>query len=122
LAIPKKPRAHALGKEAEARALDYLLQKGYTIRACNYRFEKGEVDIIAQKDDFLLFIEVKVRTNLQFGFPEEFVSERQQAWYQEVATHYIEKEDWKGPIRFDIIAMIPKEQCWEITHLQDAFY
>lgn len=122
LTISTKTPSHALGKEAEERAVAYLLKKGYTIHACNYRFEKGEIDIIAQQDAILLFVEVKVRTNLRFGYPEEFVTPRQQACYQEVATHYIEKEGWQGPIRFDIIAMTLKGTRWDITHLEDAFY
>jgi len=117
---PKSP-SHRLGKEAEAYAAQYLTEKGYIIRARNYRFGKGEIDLIAEKDNFLFFVEVKVRTNLRFGYPEAFVTPKQEENYHEVATYYIEEQKWKGNIRFDIIAITPKGKAWEIVHLKDAF-
>ncbi len=63
------PRSHQLGKLAEKRALNYLLQKGYRLRETNYRFRKAEVDLIMQQADILVCVEVKARTHLDFGHP-----------------------------------------------------
>ena len=120
--VTQKPYSHQLGREAETRAASYLTTKGYKICTRNYRFEKGEIDLIAQQDNILAFIEVKVRTNLRFGYPEHFVTDTQQERYLATASQYIEEINWKGLIRFDIIAMTYQKQKWDITHLKDAFY
>ena len=109
------------GKKGETLAISYLTKNGHTIHACNYRFHRGEIDIIAQKQQTLLFIEVKVRSNLLFGYPETFVTPKQEESYHQAATHYIETHQWEGPIRFDIIAITPMKNEWTITHLKDAF-
>lgn len=120
--MTQKPYAHQLGREAEKRAAAYLTTKGYTICDRNYRFERGEIDLIAQRDNLLAFVEVKVRTSLRFGYPEHFVTDTQKEHYLAVASHYIEQVKWKGAIRFDIIAMTYQKEKWDITHLKDAFY
>ena len=58
------PRSHQLGKLAEKRALNYLLQKGYRLRETNYRFRKAEVDLIMQQADILVRVEVKALPTL----------------------------------------------------------
>ncbi|MGA0414475.1 MAG: YraN family protein [Flavobacteriaceae bacterium] len=67
------PRSHQLGKLAEKRALNYLLQKGYLLRETNYRFRKAEVDLIMQQTDILVCVEVKACTHLDFGHPASFI-------------------------------------------------
>ena len=61
----------ALGEKIAA---EYLTGLGYTIRERNFRSREGEVDIIADKDDFLVFIEVRTRTSNSYGTPEESVT------------------------------------------------
>lgn len=99
-----------------------LRQKGYKILERNYRHGKSEIDLIAQGEGLLIFIEVKTRSSNTFGFPEEFVSENQQKAIIRAANHYVEKIDWKGDIRFDIMAIIVKQTVMQIEHLKDAFY
>ena len=65
-----------LGKKGEELAVNHLLKKGYNILERNYRFDKAEVDIIAQKKDILAVVEVKTRTSADFGNPESFVSKK----------------------------------------------
>ena len=111
----------AQGSAAETYAIHYLEKNGYQLLARNYRIGKGEIDLIARKGKLLTFIEVKARTNLTYGYPETFVHPIQQASYHEIATHYIEENQWDNPIQFDIIALTPKGTTWELTHLEDAF-
>lgn len=115
------PSPHTLGKQAEEYAKDYLVNQGYTLRERNYRFGRGEIDLIVQKDNFLLFVEVKIRTNTAFGYPETFITETQENNYHTTATHYVEETEWKGHIRFDIIAITTEHKEWQLLHLKDAF-
>ena len=109
-----------LGAEGERLAGEYLEQKGYKVLERNFRFKRAEVDIIAQKENLLVFVEVKYRKNNSFGYPEEFVSERKIELIHLASEHYVEKMDWKGNIRFDVIGII-KKSIPEIEHLEDAF-
>ena len=65
------------GRRGETAVCQYLLQHGYTIRKRNYRIRGGEIDIIAQKDEILAFVEVKSRRQSE-GFPLEYLSPQQQ--------------------------------------------
>ena len=66
-----------LGKKGEQIAVNFLLEKGYDIVAQNYRFDKAEVDIIAQQKDTLAIVEVKTRSTTDFGDPQDFVKPKQ---------------------------------------------
>jgi len=111
---------NTLGLEGEQLASDYLKNKGWIIHEMNYRFSRSEIDLIAAKNDLLIFVEVKTRTNTSFGLPEEFVDEKKAENIHKAADHYIREIDWKGNIRFDIIAII-KKRGMEILHIEDAF-
>ena len=93
----------------ENRACIYLENLGYTILKKNYRAGKGEIDIVAQVDDCLCFIEVKYRKNNAFGFPEVFVTEKKMNKIMETAEAYVVQHDWHGRIRFDVIAITGDE-------------
>lgn len=108
-----------IGSRAELQALDYLLSKGYTLQERNYRYRRSEIDLILSHDQTLIFVEVKYRRSSHFGYPEEFVSANQQRSIIEGAEHYINKVEWTGNIRFDIIAI---DAQFEINHFEDAFY
>ena len=107
------------GKWGEDLARKYLENKGYAILETNWRHSHSEIDIICRKDDIIVFVEVKVRTNPSFGTPESFVDEQKIEKMQEAADEYIEQHDWNGELRFDIIAI---EKNDVITHFEDAFY
>ncbi|MEM8894262.1 MAG: YraN family protein [Bacteroidota bacterium] len=108
-----------IGSDGEQKASDYLQDKGYEIVSTNYRYKRGEVDLIAKKGSLLVFVEVKTRNNLQYGNPESFVSARQQELILEAANAYMIDTDWQGLVRYDIIAVVPGK---EIEHFEDAFY
>ena len=62
-----------LGKKGEELAVKYLQEDGYEILDRNWTFQKAEIDIIAQKDNYLAIVEVKTRSSLDFGDPQDFV-------------------------------------------------
>lgn len=121
---PSRPAApyQRFGQEAEDLAASYLQKKGFSILARNYRHQKAEIDIIAQKETCLSFVEVKARTNSWYGYPEAFVSPSKQALIREAAENYIVVHDWNQAIRFDIIAVLQRNGKTQIIHFEDAFY
>lgn len=112
-----------LGKHGEALALNYLQQKGYEILEENWGHGKAEVDLIAYIDKQIIFVEVKTRTGVAFGFPEEFVTAAKQRLLQFAAEAYIELMSHAGEIRFDIISVLfDKKNKFTINHIEDAFW
>jgi putative endonuclease len=111
-----------IGKKGEEAAAHYLSQKGFEILDRNYRFKRSEIDIICLKNDLMVFVEVKTRTSNFFGYPETFVSENQQRSILLAANEYIEAKNWKGGLRFDIIAILEKQGRAMVEHFKDAFY
>ena len=69
-----------LGKQGEALAVEFLQKNGYTILETNWTFQKAEVDIIARKNNFLAVVEVKTRSNIDFGLPQDFVNPKKHAF------------------------------------------
>lgn len=112
-----------IGKKGEIIAREYLKVRNYSILACNYRAERKEIDIIATKNNLLIFIEVKTRSSHYFGFPEEAVTPAKQENIKEVAMHYLDEHPEYEKIRFDIISItLKRQQKPEIMHFEDAFY
>ncbi len=110
-----------LGKEGEKIAVAFLLENDYEIVEKNYRYRKAEVDIIAQKGNILAVIEVKTRSTNYFGNPEEFVSPKKIKLLTSAVDDYVIKNDLDVEVRFDIIAIIKKQNKFTIEHLKDAF-
>ena len=111
-----------LGKKGEEIAIAYLKKNGYTIRDINYRYLKAEIDIIAQKGDFLAIVEVKTRSTRDFGLPQDFVSNKKIKLLVMATDHYVISKDLDVNVRFDIIAIINDNGKFKIEHLEDAFY
>lgn len=109
------------GKQGELEATRHLREQGYEIMAQNYRHQHAEIDIVAKKGKLLVFAEVKTRTNLSFGNPEEFVSYTKAKLVMKAAEHYIFKTDWMHDIRFDIIAVTIAGNELRVKHIEDAF-
>jgi len=110
------------GKLGEDKAAAFLQDKGYEILVLNYRFRHSEIDIIAKKNKILIFVEVKTRTNVSFGMPEEFVDATKRRLIMKAAEQYIFDTDWHGDIRFDVISVIITQHTTQIEHIEDAFY
>ncbi|GAB5563526.1 MAG: YraN family protein [Winogradskyella sp.] len=111
-----------LGKKGEQLAVDFLLNKEYSILEQNYRFDKAEVDIIAQKKNVLAIVEVKTRSTIHFGNPQDFVKPKQIQNLVKAVNEYVIVNDLDVEIRFDIIAIVKKDNNYEVEHLKDAFY
>ncbi|WP_400076025.1 YraN family protein [Winogradskyella sp. R77965] len=111
-----------LGKKGEQLAVDFLLKNNYNIIERNYRFDKAEVDVIAQKDDILAIIEVKTRSTIDFGNPQDFVKPKQIKNLVKAVDEYVNVNDLDIEVRFDIIAIVKEEKGFVIEHLENAFY
>lgn len=111
-----------LGKKGEQLAVDFLLKKSYQIIERNYRFDKAEVDIIAQIKDTLAIIEVKTRSTTEFGNPQDFVKPKQIQRLVKAVDEYVNVNSLDVEVRFDIIAIVKEGKQYKIKHLENAFY
>lgn len=116
-----KTAAQQAGASGERLAARFLEEKGYQILCQNYRYRRAEIDLIARKEQLLIFVEVKTRKSSSFGLPEEFVDDKQAALIIQAADHYIFENNWQGNIRFDIIAILTHPKI-DIQHFPDAFF
>jgi putative endonuclease len=114
---------HQLGQAGEHAAAEYLTGLGFEVLARGYRHGRAEVDLVMRQGTaLLLFVEVKTRSGSQYGPPETFVSERKKELFRLAATHLQEELDWRGDIRFDIIALTQLQNGFRVEHFEDAFY
>ena len=114
-----KARFGALGEEAAA---GLLRAGGYRIVARNHRCRLGEVDIIAEKGELLVFVEVRTRATSLFGSPEETVDPRKQRRVIAAARDYLAHRGGRGKAtRFDVIAVVDGPQGPALTHFENAF-
>jgi putative endonuclease len=111
-----------LGKKGEQLAVDFLLKNNYTIIERNYRFDKAEVDIIAQKNEILAIVEVKTRSTPGFGNPQDFVKPKQIKNLVKAVNEYVIVNELDVEVRFDIIAILREKRKFNIEHLENAFY
>lgn len=79
-----------LGALGERIAAEFLAGRGYTVRETNFRCPLGEIDIVAEHGDYLVFVEVRTRSNLQFGTPEESVTPAKREKLVSLAHTYLE--------------------------------
>ncbi len=111
-----------LGQLGEELAVEYLQKNGYAILETNWIFQKAEIDILAQKDNILAVVEVKTRSSIDFGLPQDFVKPKKIQLLVKAVNAYINEKDLDFEVRFDIIAINKKEQEFVIEHLTDAFF
>lgn len=117
--MPKqRANKRAIGSYYEQVAKVYLEQQGYHILATNFRCKLGEIDLIAQQDAYIIFVEVKYRRTLAFGYPREAVNYTKQQHILRTAQYYlITKVGYEAPCRFDVIEVLDEK----VTHLKAAF-
>ncbi len=116
------PSKKEIGAQAERAAAAFLTEKGYRILAKNFRYSHYEVDIIAQKGQLVVFVEVKARKDDTFGMPETFVSAAQAKRIKRVAEVYQERFPGDYNIRFDIVSLLGTPPHFAIEHFEDAFF
>ena len=110
-----------LGKKGEQLALEFLQKKGYIILDKNWRYQKAEVDIIAQKENTLAVVEVKTRSTTDFGNPQDFVNPKKIKLLVSAIDEYVISKDLDVDVRFDIIAIVKDKSVFTIEHIEDAF-
>lgn len=111
------------GKRAEELAADWLAQKGYELKAQNYRYKHAEIDLIMIQKPLLVFVEVKFRSGTGYGYAEEFVDFTKKKLLIKAAENYIYEVDWKKDIRFDIVGVYKNRSGqFNFKHFEDAFY
>ncbi|KMQ66621.1 hypothetical protein ACM46_03620 [Chryseobacterium angstadtii] len=110
------------GKIAEDLAAEYLQKNGYKVLIRNFRFQKAEIDIIAEKEDLIVIVEVNARSTDAFMLPQEAVTKSKIKSIVSAANHYLEEFNRNNEVRFDIISVLPDEKKkLTIEHITDAF-
>ena len=109
------------GKKGEEAARRHLEEQGFAIMETNWRRGKYEVDIIAYKEGLIVFAEVKTRSNVDYGQPEEFVTRDKQRAYIRMANAYVIKHQREEEVRFDIISVVASAEGHSIEHVENAF-
>ena len=95
-----------LGAFGERAAKHYLEKQGYKILKTNFRCPVGEIDIVSQKDDYLVFVEVRTRRGLEFGSPEESITQTKKEKLIELGESYIQQyHDSSVLWRIDVVAI-----------------
>jgi putative endonuclease len=99
-------KRRSTGALGEKLAQNFLKKKGYFILETNYRCREGEIDIIARRKDCLVFVEVRAKSNLEFGTPEESITATKMRHLEQAAQHYLQKQgklaySW----RIDVVAI-----------------
>ena len=116
--------AKALGDFGEEQAARCLRRKGYRIVERNFRCRQGEIDIIAEKGGFLVFVEVKERKDARFAEAREFVTAAKQRRILTAAQLYLAQSGSERQPRFDVIEVYaPRgpEGPVKISHIENAF-
>jgi len=109
------------GKFGEKLAVEYLISHGYELLHTNWRSRRYEIDIVAKKNDMLIFCEVKYRSSNFFGDPESFVTKRKQQHIIKAATCYVGRVRWQGESRFDVISILEMRNTIKINHIENAY-
>lgn len=109
------------GKIGEKIAIEYLVKKKYEIIETNWVFKHKEIDIIAKKDDKIIFVEVKTRTSTTFELPKEAVTKKKQKNLIYAADAYLQQHNVLQESQFDIISVLAKEPPEIINHIEKAF-
>lgn len=113
-----------VGDKGEKLAVDFLKRKEYKIIQCNYRCRMGEIDIIAEQDDAIVFVEVRTKQTESFGLPQYSVTSGKINRITKAALSYLQEKGFAGhTCRFDVIAItFPKgSREPKIEHIENAF-
>ncbi len=113
------------GKKGELIAAKFLIQKGYNIEALNYRSRNGEIDIIASKDEYIVFVEVKTRSENMFALPYEAVTKQKQQKILMTANRYLSATECEKQPRYDIVEVYLSSDIsvkkHQVRHIESAF-
>ena len=111
-----------VGSQGEHVALHFLLSLGYSLLEKNYRYLRGEIDLIVQKENTLVVVEVKARKEGTMLLPQMAVTRTKQKHLIRTANAYLQFNQLDVDTRFDIITIIGSGENIQIEHLENAFY
>ena len=113
------------GDWGEALVEKYLSERGCRIVEREWRCRFGEIDLIAEQEGTLLFVEVKLRTNLQYGAPREYVTVKKQEKLRSAALLYLSMHGLDVPARFDVAEVYTdarhSARSTRIEYIENAF-
>lgn len=109
------------GSRGEEIVVDFLKKKGYTIKTCNYLCHTGEIDIIAEIGDIVVFVEVKARRNQNYGRPAEAVTPNKIKKIERTALWYMSANKLHHrPARIDVVEVLWENEGVRIEHLENV--
>jgi len=112
----------ATGKTGQKAAETLLKNKGYKIITQNFHRRTGEIDLVAQDNDYLVFVEVKTRHNLNYGFPREAVTHTKQKRIIKTALAYMSCNGLiNSNVRFDVVEVLIQNGQIYASHIENAF-
>lgn len=104
-------RHNETGKAGEELAVDFFIKKGYTIMHRNWRHRHWEIDLVATKNDWLHFVEVKTRTSASFGFPEEKLDRKKLRCMIDASGEFLQANPGWKRIQFDVLSITLKNNA-----------
>jgi putative endonuclease len=110
------------GDAGEKAAEDVLARDGYRVVARKHRCPRGEVDLVLERGELLVFVEVRTRATAAFGGPEETIGVEKQRRIVRAARDFLAR--WRGPprgARFDVVAVLDQPGTPRVTHIPNAF-
>ena len=113
-----------IARIGETLAAEHLKAQGYQILTQNYRYKRGEIDLIAQQEKRIVFVEVKTRRNIKYGLPQHAVTTQKQRQISKIALAYLQSKNLLDtPCRFDVIAIYlsPQLELIKLVQIESAF-
>lgn len=115
-------RTKDFGVDGEGLAARFLESKGYRIVERNWRIRSAEIDLIAERNGVIVFVEVKTRHSKKFGRPAEAVDARKQKKIIEAAGVFLQREEYaRSACRFDVIEVFELDGEWTLNQIENAF-
>lgn len=111
----------SVGKQGEALAKQYLIEKGFKCIAQNYYTRNGEIDLVMSKDDVLYMVEVKYRTSRVYGGPRSAMTPQKIHHLTQACQYYLLKNPWQGQYKIAFLGMLVRENQIEYDWLENIF-
>jgi putative endonuclease len=124
----KKENRKQIGNYGEKLALEAYQEAGYKLVAQQYRCPNGEIDLILQKDNIIIFVEVRTKTSNRYGTAEESITEKKKQTIRKVSQYFLNDAQYKGGdskyiLQYDVISIYidkQKKKAW-LTRYEQAF-
>lgn len=113
---------NVLGSRGESVALKFLEMRGMKILHTNWRAGKREIDIVAMDGKYLVFCEVKTRSDSRFGYPEDSIDSAKQKHLYEAGREFLQQFPHSGPLRFDVVSVLLNHYSTQVYYCPDAFF